>query len=98
MCCVLANDSGLINFWIVLIDFLMASNEVTEFAVAGYMHPGAPATFHLSISAKQEEEVAAAAAAAGSFSLFFQTGGFVLDSAAAETDRCRGFLLKLELC
>lgn len=72
----LANDSGLINFWIVLIDFLMASNEVTEFAVAGYMHPGTPATFHLSISAKQEVEVAAVAAAAGRvFPCFFKLAG-----------------------
>lgn len=33
----------------------MASNEVTEFAVAGDTHPRAPNTFNLSISAKQEE-------------------------------------------
>lgn len=37
----------------------MASNEVTEFAVAGDTHPGAPNTFNLSISAKQEKAVAA---------------------------------------
>lgn len=39
------------------------------------MHPGAPATFHLSISAKQEEEAEAAAAARRVFPCSFKLPG-----------------------
>lgn len=50
---VFANDPRLITFWIIVIDFLMDFNEVTERAKRD-THPGVHAAFQSSVGGKTE--------------------------------------------